>query len=155
MTRRKGAGKAKSAPTAASATKLESMQSTNGEPCACLVVVHNDEQNARKTAQLMHDNCAYNLALVQPDTGHREVKIPGKKGTVDPNSLFPPDIAEMCMDDEQSCRGFLTSKSGTTDKDNIQKFVNIEFSPSATAPRASAYPSSRFITTTLKIRRTI
>jgi Domain of unknown function (DUF4157) len=120
--------KAPAAPTAASAPRLDLTPSKNGQACACLVVVHNDERNARKTAQLMHDNCSYNLALLEPDKpGAREVKIPGQKGTVDPNSLFPRDIAEQCMTDEKSCRDFLSSKSGTTDKDEIEKFVHIQF----------------------------
>lgn len=127
-----GTGSKKSAPaatpTAASAPKLDLTPSKNGPACACLVVVHNDERNARKTAQLMHDNCAYNLALVEPDKpGTREVKIPGQKGTIDPNSLFPRDVAEQCTDDEKSCRDFLTAKSGTTDAAEIQKFVHIQF----------------------------
>lgn len=120
--------KAPAAPTAASAPRLDLTPSKTGQACACLVVVHNDERNARKTAQLMHDNCSYNLALLEPDKpGAREVKIPGQKGTVDPNSLFPRDIAEQCMTDEKSCRDFLTSKSGTTDNDEIEKFVHIQF----------------------------
>src|SRR5262245_18942013 len=63
-------------PSAADAPKLEVSKSKNGAPCACVVFVHNDERNARKTAKLMHEHCSYNLAMVGPDTGAREVKIP-------------------------------------------------------------------------------
>jgi hypothetical protein len=118
---------AKKLPTAADAPKLDVSRSKNGSPCACVVVVHNDEANARKTAQLMFENCAYNLTLLNPDAGSREVKIPGQTGTVDPNSLFPKDIAQQCMDDDKSCRDFLTNKAGSTDKDEINKFVRTEF----------------------------
>ena len=113
--------------TAAMAPKLDLILSKNGPPCACLVVVHNDERNARKTAGLMHANCAYNLALVNPDTSNRLIKIPGKKGSVDPNSLFPRGIAERCTKDKQSCRDFLANTAGTTDKDEIEQFVQTEF----------------------------
>ena len=32
--------------------------------------------NARKTAQLMFENCSYNLALLNPDDHGREIHIP-------------------------------------------------------------------------------
>jgi hypothetical protein len=117
----------KKSPTAADAPKLDMTPSKNGPPCACVVVVHNEEANARKTAQLMFENCSYNLALLNPDDHNREIKIPGQTGTVDPNSLFPKDVAEQCMDDEKSCRDFLSTKSATTDKDEIAKFLRIQF----------------------------
>jgi hypothetical protein len=113
--------------TAATSPKLDLTFSKNGSPCACLMVIHNDERNARKTAMLMHENCAYNLALVNPDTSSRQIKIPKQKGSIDPNSLFPREIAEKCINDEQSCRDFMTSKAGTTDKDEIEKFVQVQF----------------------------
>lgn len=113
-------------PSAASAPKLDVTASSNGPPCACLVVVHNDEENARKTAELMQQNCSYNLALVNPKGG-REIAIPGRRGTVDPNSLFPQNIAEMCLNDEQACRDFLTKNSATRKPAEIQKFVQIQF----------------------------
>jgi hypothetical protein len=96
-------GKAK-ASTAADAPKLENRASVNGTPCACVVFVHNNERNARLTAELMHKHCSYNLAIISPDNKSREIKIPGR--TVDPNELFPPDVAEECLNDEKSCRDF-------------------------------------------------
>lgn len=122
------AGK-KAAPkaTAATAPKLDLTPSKIDPPCACLMVVHNDERNARKTAELMHANCAYNLALLSPDSGDRLIKIPGQKGKIDPNSLFPREIAEKCINDEKSCRDFLTAKAGATDKDEIEQFVQTQF----------------------------
>ncbi len=113
--------------TATNAPKMAVTASKNGAPCACLVVVHNDERNARKTAELMHANCAYNLALVNPDSGGREVHIPGKKGTVDPNSLFPPDIAESCLNNPKGCSDFLVDKANSTDPVEIEKFVQIQY----------------------------
>ena len=92
------------------APKLSLTPSKNGASCACLVVVHNDKRNARKTAALMHEHCAYNLALVEPDSGGRLVNIP-KHGATDPNSLLPRHIAELCLDNEKECRDFLTEQS--------------------------------------------
>jgi len=113
--------------TAATAPKLDLTPSKNGPPCACLIVIHNNERNALKTAELMHANCAYNLTLMNSGTTSREIKIPGQKKTIDPNSLFPREIAAKCLDNEQSCRDFLKNKSGTTDPDEIEQFVQIQF----------------------------
>lgn len=114
-------------PTAADAPHLDFTPSKNGDPCACVVVVHNEEANARKTAQLMFENCAYNLALLNPDDAGREIHIPGTPGTVDPNSLFPRDVAERCLDDDKACRDLVTSKAGSTDKDEINQVVRTQF----------------------------
>jgi hypothetical protein len=114
-------------PTAASAPKLELTQSKNGPPCACLMFVHNEERNARKTAQLMHANCSYNLAMVQPDNKDREVTLPGSTKQVDPNSLFPRDVAEKCLDDERSCRDFVAKNAGATDPADIRRVVETQF----------------------------
>ncbi len=113
--------------TAADAPKLENRASLGGAPCACVVFVHNNERNARLTAELMHKHCAYNLAIISPDTKSREIKIPGRKGTVDPNELFQSDIAEECLNDEKACRDFLTAKSASTDSAEIQEFVKKQF----------------------------
>lgn len=121
------AAPAKKLPTAADAPKLDVTHSKNGEPCACVVVVHNDEANARKTAQLMFENCSYNLALLNPANGSREITIPGHAGTVDPNSLFPKDVAEPCIDDDKSCRDFVAANANTTDTDKIEKVVQTQF----------------------------
>lgn len=119
-------GKAK-ASTAADAPKLENRASVNGTPCACVVFVHNNERNARLTAELMHKHCSYNLAIISPDNKSREIRIPGRGGTVDPNELFPPDVAEECLNDEKACRDFLRTKSGTTDPAEIEEFVKKQF----------------------------
>jgi hypothetical protein len=66
-------------------------------------------------------------ALVEPDSGGRLIKVPGRAAQTDPNSLFPADIAEKCLDNEQDCRDFLKTKAGTTDKDEMEKFVQIQF----------------------------
>jgi hypothetical protein len=124
----------KATPAAASGPKLDLTPSKNGEACACLVVVHNDERNARKTAQLMHENCSYNLLFLQPDTGGRTIKLPGhtatggadKKGNFDPNSMFPREIAEQCTDDEKTCRDSLATPPGKTDK-QIETSVQKQF----------------------------
>jgi len=113
--------------TAAAAPKLDNKPSVNGTPCACVVFVHNNERNARMTAELMHKHCSYNLAIISLDNKSREITIPGRKGTVDPNELFPPHIAEECLNDEKSCRDFLTTESGTTDSAEIEEFVKMQF----------------------------
>jgi len=113
--------------TAASAPELEYKASKNGSPCACLVFVHNNERNARLTAQLMYENCSYNLAMVTPDTGTRNIKIPGKSSAVDPNALFPPDVAEECWTNERSCREFLKEHAGATDADVVEEYVQKQF----------------------------
>jgi len=125
-----GAGSVKKAPkgTAATAPKLTVTLSDNGPPCACLVVVHNNERNARKTAELMHANCSYNLALVEKDHRGRKITLPGHGEETDPNSLFPKNIVEMCLDNEKGCSDFWDAKSGTTtNKGEIEELVQIQF----------------------------
>jgi hypothetical protein len=122
----KASGK-KSAPTAASAPRLDLTPSKKGDACACLMVVHNDEQNARKTARLMHENCSYNLALVEPDTGSRLIKIPGRSARTDPNSMFHRDVAEKCLDSEQACREFVAANAKSTDPKVIEDVVETQF----------------------------
>ena len=119
-------GKAK-ASTAADAPKLENRASVNGTPCACIVFIHNNERNARLTAELMHRNCSYNLAIISPDNKSRVIRIPGRGGSVDPNELFSPEVAEECLNDEKACRDFLRTKSGTTDSAEIEQFVKKQF----------------------------
>ncbi|HEX6710723.1 MAG TPA: DUF4157 domain-containing protein, partial [Rubrobacter sp.] len=119
-------GKAR-ASTAADAPKLENRASVNGTPCACIVFIHNNERNARLTAELMHKNCSYNLAIISPDNKSRVIRIPGRGGTIDPNELFSPDVAEECLNDEKACRDFLKTKSGTTDSAEIEQFVKKQF----------------------------
>jgi Domain of unknown function (DUF4157) len=117
----------KAKATAKDAPKLDLSNSMKGDPCACLVVIHNDERNARKTAELMHKHCSYNLLLVQPDNSDREIKLPKHKDKLDPNELFSSEIAKKCLENEQSCKDFLTNKTETTDKAEIKEFVQIQF----------------------------
>ena len=42
---------------------LDVQPSLNGTPCACIVFIHNEERNARLTAQLMHQLRAEEPAL--------------------------------------------------------------------------------------------
>lgn len=117
--------KAGNARTAGAAPKLILEPSINGEPCACLVFIHNDEENARKTAELMHKHCSYNLVIISKGSD-REISIPGN-GKKDPNELFDPAIARRCLANPQSCKDFLTTKSGTTNASEILEFVQIQF----------------------------
>ncbi|WP_225886916.1 DUF4157 domain-containing protein [Nodosilinea nodulosa] len=116
--------------TAAAAPHLERQDSTQGEPCACLIVIHNNERKARQTAQLMHQHCAYNLLLMEPDNKDRELGLPcidsaRSKHPKDPNECFPPEIAEQCINDEASCEQFLKDSAGSKKAADIMKFMEI------------------------------
>jgi hypothetical protein len=115
------------AATAASAPRLDVRQSVNGPACACLVFIHNNERNARLTAQLLHRHCRYNLVIAEPDNGQRRIRLPGASGTVDPNELFPPDVIEQCVDDPQPCRDFVAANSASTDARVIRQVVERQF----------------------------
>jgi hypothetical protein len=120
-----GADKPK--PTAASAPRLDVTPSKTPDPCACLMVVHNDEANARKTAKLIHEQCSYNLALVEPNTGRRLIRLPGRSAQVDPNSMFDRDVAERCLDGEPACRDFVRDNAAATDPKTIEQVAKTQF----------------------------
>ncbi|HET6212024.1 MAG TPA: DUF4157 domain-containing protein, partial [Micromonosporaceae bacterium] len=115
------------AGTAAAAPRLDVRPSTNGPPCACLVFIHNNERNARLTAELMHNHCRYNLTIMTPDTGQRRIQLPRHGGDVDPNELFPRAVAEQCSADEQACRDFLTQNANSTNPTVIEGVVHRQF----------------------------
>ncbi|HEY9420227.1 MAG TPA: hypothetical protein VIW92_02345, partial [Thermoanaerobaculia bacterium] len=92
-----------------------------------LVVVHNNERDARDTAELMHQHCSYNLALVDSASTDRHIKIPPSGTKKDPNELFPRDVAEKCMKDDKACRDHLTSKSGATKESEILEYLKIQY----------------------------
>jgi hypothetical protein len=87
--------------------------------------MHNDEANARVTAQLMHTHCGYNLAIV-PAGGSRRQRMPGH-GDVDPNELFPRDVAEQCLDDPRPCEEFLDANGDSRDPAVIEDFAERRF----------------------------
>ena len=91
--------------------------------------MHNKERNARKTAELMHENCSYNLATVEPDAGSRCIKLPshGSKEEFDPNEFFDPGIVRQCIDDETACQSYLKDKTSSTDRAEIDRFVQIAY----------------------------
>jgi hypothetical protein len=90
----------------AAARRLEFRPSVNGTPCACLVFIHNNETNARAAAEELHNTCRYNLSIIQPGGG-REIPVPGRSGTIDPNELFPRDVQEECTRNEAACTTYL------------------------------------------------
>ena len=114
-------------PTAADMPDLDVQPSPNGTPCACIVFIHNEERNARLTAQLMHQHCSYNLAIITPDTGRRTFRMPGHAEAVDPNGMFPRDVAEQCLDDPTPCEQFVADNSASTDPSVIEQFVARRF----------------------------
>ena len=114
-------------PAAAAAPRLDVRPSVNGPACACLVFIHNNERNARLTAELLHQHCRYNLVIAEPDTGSRRVRLPRSTGTVDPNELFPPAVIEQCVDDPQPCRDFVAQNSASTDPRVIRQVVERQF----------------------------
>lgn len=92
------------APLGLSSRHITHEPSSNGEACACLVFIHNEERNARAAAEDLHSRCRYNLAIVN-DGRTRPVNIPDT-GPRDPNELFPHTIQEECTRDERSCRAY-------------------------------------------------
>lgn len=114
--------------TAGDSPQLKFEPAVNKPPCACVVFMHNDERKARKTARLLHTNCRYNLAMVQdPDKlKHREIQVP-KHGEKDPNSLFPVEVINACMDNEKACRDFVTDKRASTKPDDIIGFAQRQY----------------------------
>jgi len=111
--------------TAAGAPKLTGQFSKNGPACACLIVIHNNEQNALLTAKTIYENCNYNLLLLTPGSD-RTTAIPGN-GAVDPNGLFPPAIAEKCTNSPADCEKFLKDKAGSTNPAEILEQVQIQY----------------------------
>lgn len=111
---------------ASSSPSLDLMPSINGEPCACLVAIHTDERGARVIAKLLHANCSYNLALVNPDAKDRAVDIPNV-GKRDPNELFPQDVVEECMTDETACRNRLKADAASTASKTTLKYAQTQF----------------------------
>lgn len=118
--------RARPAATAAR-PRLDFRPSVNGPACACLLFIHNNERNARLTAELLHRHCRYNLVIAEPDTGDRRVRLPRNTGTVDPNELFPPAVIEQCLDDPQPCRDFVAINSASTDPAVIRQVVERQF----------------------------
>ena len=108
--------------------KLAFEPAVNKPPCACVVFVHNEERKARKTARLMHTNCRYNLAMVEDPAalGARNIRVP-KHGEKDPNSLFPAEIMNACLDNEQACRDYLGDKKDSTKPDEILGFAQRQY----------------------------
>ena len=120
--RKRNPGKAGDAP------KLEFTPARKGgTPCACLIVIHNDEQSARETAKTLHKQCFYNLALLNSGTDKRRVKLPGENGDVDPNELFPSGIAQECLKDPKACEKRLKDDTGATEGKAVRRFVQTQF----------------------------
>ncbi len=106
--------------------------SVNGTPCACLVFVHNNEKSAKKIAGLMHQHCRYNFASVQ--TSGRCIPMPGepakgscKKGSIDPNELFPKEVAEKCANDNKTCHDFVDKNKNSTDAAVIKEVAQHKY----------------------------
>ncbi len=112
--------------TAAAGPKLEFKPAKNAPPCACLVFIHNDESTARLMAQLLYDNCRYNLTIMtQHKLGVR--RIPLGTGTKDPNELFPRHIAEQCWHDDEPCQSFVDQHGGENKTALKEEFMQRQF----------------------------
>jgi hypothetical protein len=75
----------------------------------------------------MHQNCTYNLALLESGASSRCVQLPGHGAAgFDPNGFFSPEIAEQCLNDQSLCDNFLTTKAASTDKSEIEQYVQIK-----------------------------
>jgi hypothetical protein len=115
-------------PTVATAPELKVSKSPV-KPCACLVFIHNEERNARQTAELLHQHCAYNLAIISPDRpGERQIKVGKPPKAVDPNELFPRSVAEECRSDRKGCETFVAghAKSPSLESTRKQFFLAID-----------------------------
>lgn len=112
--------------TAAGGPKLDFQPTKNPPPCACLVFIHHNEPNARLVAQLMFEFCHYNLAIIDPQTSARQIDLPGK-GLIDPNELFPRNVAEECWDDDKPCEDFMTKNAGATGGKLVEEFAQRQF----------------------------
>jgi hypothetical protein len=117
----------KKQPTAGDAPKLE--LSEHSDPCACVVQIHNNETKAHRIAEMMHQHCKYSLTLLNSGTKERRIKLPGHKGTVDPNELFPGDVAAACLDDSKPCEDFVNdpAKAAATDEAGVEAYVQRQF----------------------------
>lgn len=113
---------APAAPAPAATGFSELKVTTKDDPCACLVFMHNEERNARATAETLHQHCRYNLAIVSPDRwGQRRIDI-GKTGLDrDPNELFPPTIARECRADVGKCDAFAKANAAAPTLESVQK----------------------------------
>jgi len=113
--------------TAADAPKLA--LSKHATPCACIVQIHNNEKKARQVAGLMSQHCKYNLVSMSSGSTERRIKLPGHRGDVDPNELFPAGVAEQCMNDPKSCEDFVKdpAKAGAKDAAGVSDFVQRQF----------------------------
>jgi hypothetical protein len=120
----KGGATKRPPPTAADAPKL--VLSEKGDACACIIVIHNNEVDAKRTAELMQANCSYSLILLDSGTKARNISIP-RNGAVDPNELFPADVSEQCIRDEKSCQDELAANAASTDKAKLLRSVQIQF----------------------------
>jgi hypothetical protein len=118
--------KAPAKNTAAGGPKLNFQFAKNPPPCACIVFIHHNEPNARLTAQWMYDFCRYNLAIVAPSTTAREIDLP-RKGKIDPNELFPRNIAEECWADDKPCEDFLSKNAGATKASVVEEYAQRQF----------------------------
>jgi hypothetical protein len=115
--------------TAADAPKLDFQVAKNKPPCACLVFIHHDEQNARVIAKNLYEFCKYNFAIVNTGraSGSRPVKLPAHKDVVDPNALFPRSVAEACWKDDKPCRDTMAANAGKTDEKSVRDYVEAQF----------------------------
>jgi len=119
-----GPPKAASGPASAS-PKLAFHPAKNKPPCACIVFIHHDEKNARLVARHMYENCKYNLAIVEP-AGSRDINLP-QHGVIDPNELFPRDVAEACWQDDKPCTDFMAANAAKTDAKIVKAYAERQF----------------------------
>jgi hypothetical protein len=122
----KETAKAPATNTAAGGPKLDFKPAKNPPPCACLVFIHHNEPNARLVAQLMFEFCHYNLAIIDPQTKERHIDLPGR-GMIDPNELFPRNVAEECWADDKPCEDFMTKNAGATSAKLVEEFAQRQF----------------------------
>jgi hypothetical protein len=120
-------------PSSKRATKTHELElgllpAVRGTPCACIAFVHNDERNARLTAQALHEHCQYNLAMVSAVDKERERALQGDKpkNRLDPNSLFDSEWVATCRSQPNECEKVLAETSADT-LDSTREAARVQF----------------------------
>ncbi len=112
--------------TAAAGPKMALQKSKGESPCACLVVIHNNEPYVPEIAKQMHARCAYNLVTIPSNKRTRKIRLASGK-SVDPNAMFPRTIAEQCLKDEAKCKAERDQLRTSKSESDIERYTQLQF----------------------------
>ncbi|WP_422104867.1 DUF4157 domain-containing protein [Winogradskyella sp.] len=107
---------------------IHDFHAKNDQSCACLVHIHNDERNSKAVANLLHNNCNYNLIDVKDSASNsnspRLLRNPirtlmnGRVVTrTDPNEIFSHEVISHCDDNAADRATFLRRHRRLRDAD--------------------------------------